>query len=165
MAREFGSIRTGRATPALLDGVMVESYGAKMPLRQVGSIGVEDVRSLRVTLWDKEQVKAVEQAIQLANLGVSVSVDGPSIRVTFPELTADKRKLLIKLANEKAEEARISVRKEREKAWNDIQAQERDGTISEDEKFRLKDELQKLVDQTNEHIKASFERKEAEIAQ
>ncbi len=165
LGREFTSIRTGRATPALLDGVQVESYGARVPLKQVGSIGVEDPRTLKVTLWDKSQFKSVEQGIQAANLGVSVRSDADALRVIFPELTADKRTLLTKLAKEKLEEARISLRKERERTWNEIQAEEKEGTVSEDEKFKLKDELQKLVDAENRELEAAFERKTAEIEQ
>ncbi len=164
LAKEFAAIRTGRATPALLDSINVESYGSRVPLKQLGSVGVDDVRSLRITLWDKSQVKAVEQAISVANLGVSVTVDGPAIRVIFPDLTAEKRKLLSKVAGEKAEAARIALRQEREKTWNEIQAGEQDGTISEDEKFRLKEDLQAQVDEVNQKIKSALERKEAEIA-
>ncbi len=163
LTKEFASIRTGRATPALLDGVSVESYGSRVPLKHVGSISIEDPRTLRVTLWDKSQVKATESAIASANLGVSAIADGLAIRVIFPELTADKRKLLSKLAHEKLEEAKVSLRKEREKVWNDIQTQEREGGLSEDEKFRHKDELQKLVDDTNAKLEAHNDRKEAEI--
>lgn len=164
LGREFASIRTGRATPALLDGVQVESYGARVPLKSVGAIGVEDVRTLKIGLWDQSQVKSVEQAIQTANLGVSVTTDGTAIRVIFPELTADKRKVLLKLAHEKTEEAKISLRKEREKVWNDIQAREKSKELSEDDKFRLKEELQKIVDVATAKIDEMKARKETEIS-
>lgn len=163
LAREFSSIRTGRATPALLDGVQVEAYGAKMPLKQVGAIGVEDPRTLKISLWDKSQAGAVQTAIQVANLGVSVSADQDSLRIIFPELTADKRKLLSKLAHEKVEQARITLRQAREKTWNEIQAKEKSGEVSEDEKFRLKDELQKMVDEANKQLEEAAKRKQAEI--
>lgn len=163
LAKEFASIRTGRATPALLDGVQVESYGARVPLKQVGAIAVEDPRTLRITLWDQSQVRGVESAIAQANLGVSLTTDGTSVRVIFPELTADKRKLLLKLANEKTEEAKISLRKEREKVWNEIQAKEKSKELSEDEKFRLKDELQKIMDEESKKLDALKLRKETEI--
>src|SRR6185369_4821137 len=100
LAREFTTIRTGRASPALLDSVQVESYGAKVPLRQVASISVEDPRTLKLTLWDKSQQKSVESAVTAANLGVSIGGDSSGVRIIFPELTADKRKVLLKLANE-----------------------------------------------------------------
>lgn len=163
LAREFAAIRTGRATPALLDGVQVESYGAKVPLKQVGAIGVEDPRTLKITLWDKSQMRGVESGIQAANLGVSVTADATSIRVIFPELTADKRKILTKVANEKIEQARISLRQAREKTWNEIQTKEKGGEISEDERFRLKDELQKLVDEANRQFDEAGKRKQTEI--
>ena len=162
---EYASIRTGRATPALLDSVNVESYGARVPLKHVGSITIEDPRTLRVTLWDKTQVKDTESAIASANLGVSAVADGMSIRVTFPELTAEKRKLLNKLANEKLEEAKITLRKERERIWNDIQTKEKAGEMGEDEKFRYKDELQKIVDEATTKFAEHGKRKETEIIQ
>lgn len=163
LGREFASIRTGRATPALLDSVQVESYGARVPLRQVGAIAVEDPRTLKVTLWDQSQVKGTEAAIATANLGVSVTTDGAAIRVTFPTLTADKRQLLLKLAHDKTEEAKVSLRKEREKVWNDIQAKEKAKELSEDDKFRLKEELQKIIDDENRKLEELKARKETEI--
>lgn len=163
LGKELASIRTGRATPALLDSIQVESYGAKMPLKQVGSVNIEDARTLRVTLWDKTLVRAVESAIAASNLGVSAVGDGNSVRVIFPELTAEKRKLLLKVVKDKVEEARVSLRKERERVWNDVQTKERDGALSEDDKFRYKDELQKLVDEENAKLEAASGRKEKEI--
>lgn len=163
LVQEHGSIRTGRATPALLDGVEVESYGSKMPLSHVAAVSVEDPKTLRVSPWDQSQVKAIESAIAAANLGVSTSPDNISIRVIFPELTSDRRKLLMKLAGEKLEEAKISLRAEREKVWNDIQKQEKEGTVTEDEKFRYKDELQKIVDESGSKLEQLHERKRQEI--
>lgn len=165
LAKEFSTIRTGRATPVLLDNVLVDLYGVKTPLKQVGAMGVENTRTLRLTLWDKSQTKNVEIALQAANLGVSISADQGVIRIIFPELTADKRKLLSKIAKEKIEQARISLRLERERVWNEIQAKERAGKIPEDEKFRLKNELQKIIDEANKNLEASGARKEAEIAE
>lgn len=164
LARELSSIRTGRATPALLDGVMVESYGSRVPLKQVGAIAVSDPRSLVVTLWDKSQLRAVETAIMAANLGVSVAADTSSLRIGFPELTSEKRAILTKLAHDKVEQAKISLRQEREKVWNDIQSKEKVGELSEDEKFRGKDELQKVVDQTNKKFEELGGKKDKEIA-
>ena len=160
---EHTSIHTGRATPALLDGIQVDSYGSKMPLQHVAAITVEDPKTLRVTPWDTAMVKSIESAIAAANLGVSTSPDSSSIRVIFPELTSDRRKLLMKLASEKLEEARIRLRAEREKVWNDIQKQEKEGTVSEDEKFRYKDELQKMVNERGAKLEALHERKHQEI--
>jgi ribosome recycling factor len=164
LSGEFAGIRTGRATPALLDSVQVESYGSRVPLKSVGAIGVEDPRTLKISLWDRSQVKDVESAMQAANLGVSVTSDGANLRVTFPELTSDKRKILSKLANDKTEEAKISLRKERERVWNDIQEQEKAKTISEDDKFRLKEELQKIIDEEGRKLEELKAKKENEIA-
>jgi ribosome recycling factor len=134
-----------------------------MPLKHVGSIGIDDPRTLKVSLWDKEQVKPVENAIIAANLGVSVVADGQNVRVIFPQLTSEKRQLLVKLVGEKLEAAKISLRQEREKAWNDIQAQAKEGTLTEDEKFKYKDELQALVDAGNKNLADLAARKEEEL--
>lgn len=164
LVRELSTIRTGRATPALLDSVQVEAYGAKVPLKQIGALGTEDPRTLKLTLWDKGQLRAAEQAIQVANLGVSTASDGTTVRIIFPELTAEKRALLSKLAHDKVEQARVSLRQERERVWNDIQAKEKSGELGEDEKYRLKEELQQLVDEANRRLEDSGRRKEQEIA-
>ncbi|MBI2099954.1 MAG: ribosome recycling factor [Candidatus Vogelbacteria bacterium] len=163
LKKEFAAIRTGRATPALLDSVTAESYGARVALKTLGAINIEDVRSLRLTLWDKTQMKSVESAITAANLGVSVTADATSLRVIFPELTADKRKLLQKAAHDKTEEARVSLRQERERVWHDIQSKEKEGNLTEDEKFHFKDELQKIVDEGNKQLDEIAKRKEVEI--
>ncbi|MCW9054810.1 MAG: ribosome recycling factor [Candidatus Pacebacteria bacterium] len=163
LRKEFQGIRTGRATPALLDNVLVESFGTRVPLNQVGSVGVEDSRTLRVSVWNAEQVKDVEKAITDANLGVGVSSDGGGVRATFPELTAERRTTLIKLAKDKLEEARVSLRGVRDDVWNDIQKKEKDGEISEDEKFRYKEDMQKVVDEGNKALDALMVKKEEEI--
>jgi ribosome recycling factor len=165
LASELSSVRTGRVNPALLDGVYVEAYGGRLPLKQFGSITVEDARTLKITLWDRSQFKNVEAAVQKANLGVTVltAPDGISLRLLFPELTEEKRKLLTKLIHTQVEAARASLRQEREKVWHDIQVKERNGEISEDDKFKLKDELQKIVDGGNKKFAEMGQRKEAEI--
>ena|SRR3989344_2465119 len=165
LKKEESQIRTGRATPAILDGVKVESYGALLPVSQVGSINIEDQRSLRVTPWDMSQAKAVEKAIVAANLGVSVSADDKGVKIFFPELTSERRTLLVKLAKEKLEEARKSLRMERDHVWEEIQKKEKEGGMGEDEKFRLKNEMQKIVDETNKKFDEMHARKEKEIIQ
>jgi len=146
---EYAGIHTGRATPVILDKIFVESYGSKMPVHHVASISTDDARTLRVIPWDKGQIKDIEQAIRHGDLGVGVSSDDQGVRVSFPELTAENREMLLKIVKRKLEEARISVKKEREETWEDIQAKEKGGALSEDEKFRAKDELQKLTDEAN----------------
>jgi ribosome recycling factor len=161
--KEQSQIRTGRATPALLDGVMVEAYGAKSMLTQLGSLSIEDPRTLRMSLWDMSQIKNAEKAILLANLGVSVAVDEKGLRVSFPELTSERRVSLVKIAKEKLEHGRITLRKMRDEVWEDIQDKEKEGGMGEDEKFRFKADMEKLVQEANKALDSLAEKKENEI--
>ncbi|MFA5889218.1 MAG: ribosome recycling factor [Candidatus Paceibacterota bacterium] len=165
LKREFATIRTGRATPAILDGVRVEAYGADMAIMELANISVEDARSLRVTPWDMSQVKAIEKGITASDLGLSVTVDDKGIRVIFPELTSDRRIGLMKIAKQKLEDAKVTLRTEREKIIKDIEKQEKEKIISEDEKFRLKTELQKMLDDTSRVLDEMFVKKEREISE
>jgi ribosome recycling factor len=160
LVREYAGIRTGRAAPAILDSISVESYGTTMSLREVGSVGVEDARTLRVSLWDSSQIKAVEKAITQANLGLSVVSDDRGLRVMFPELTAERRDQLTKIAKSKLEDARVAIRKARDEANKTIDAEEKAGEMGEDEKFRAKQELQKKVDEANASLEALYDKKE-----
>ena len=161
--KEFFSIRTGCATPTILDAVQVESYGAKVTINQLASVGIEDARTLRISPYDSTQTKNIEKAIVQANLGLSVSVDDRGLRVVFPELTAERRDSYLKLAKEKLEEARRKVRTIRDDIWKHIQQEERDGKVREDEKFRLKDEMQKIVDACSKSFDELFSKKDKEI--
>lgn len=163
LLREYQGLRTGRATPAILDSIQVSAYGSMMPLKQVATIGVEDARSLRVQAFDPGIIKDIERAIQAADLGLGIGSDAAGVRVTFPELTGERREQLVKLAKGKLEEARTTVRGAREDCWKEIQDQEKEGVLSEDDKFRLKDEMQKKVDTANEDLGKVFEKKEAEM--
>ena len=164
LQKEFSTIRTGQATPVLLDSIRVETYGTFLPLQQIGSISVEDARTLRIGVWDMSQLPAVERAIRDANLGVSVSSDSAGIRVSFPDLTGERRAQLVKLAKSKLEESRVSVRAIRDDVMKSIDSAEKSGDISEDEKHTKRDLVQKLVDQTNRLLEAHFEKKDAEIS-
>lgn len=164
LQKEFATIRTGQATPVLLDSVRVETYGTYMPLQQVGSIGVEDARTLRIGVWDMTQMPAVERAIRDADLGVSVSADSSGIRVSFPDLTGERRAQLVKLAKSKLEEARVSVRAIRDDVMKEIDAAEKGGEISEDQKRTKREQVQKSVDLTNRTLEAHFDKKDAEIS-
>jgi ribosome recycling factor len=164
LTRELSGIRTGRASVALLDSIKPEVYGARTPLQQVGSLTVEDARSIRITAWDKENVKAIEKAITEADLGVSVSVDDAGLRVSFPELTLERRTMLSKLAGDKCEQARITLRGHRTDAMKELEASEKDGGMGEDELRRLKEELQKLIEQGQRTLEASLDKKQTEIA-
>ncbi|HEV3245537.1 MAG TPA: ribosome recycling factor [Candidatus Paceibacterota bacterium] len=163
LAKEFRSFRTGRANTAILDGVSVSAYGSMMPLKQVAQIGIEDARTIRVQAYDASTLKDIERSIAAANLGVGTSSDGQVIRVTFPDLTGERRTELIKMAKAKLEEARAAVRVARDEAWKEIQEREREKTITEDDKFSLKDELQKKVDKANGELESAFEAKENEM--
>lgn len=163
LQKELGSIRTSRATPAILDGILVENYGTKVPINQIGNITSQDARTLFITPWDNSAIKEIEKAITTASLGLSVSAVDTGVRVSFPELTSERRETLIKLAKSKLEESRISVRKVRDEIQKEIEAGEKAGTIGEDEKFKLKGELQKMVDGLNARLSESADRKEREI--
>lgn len=164
LQKEFAGIRTGQATPVLLDSIKVESYGTYMPLQQVGSIGTEDARTLRISMWDASLVPAVERAIREADLGVSVSADSAGIRVSFPDLTSERRAQLVKLAKAKLEDSRVSVRAIRDDVMKEIDAAEKAGEISEDEKRTKREAVQKHVDLTNRTLEALFEKKSEEIS-
>lgn len=165
LSREYGGIRTGRATPAVLDSVRVESYGSQMSLREIAAVGVEDARTIRINPWDASQVKAVEKALITADLGLSVVTDDKGIRVIFPELTVERRDQLTKLAKSKLEDARVAIRKARDESMKDIETKEKEGGMGEDEKFKLKAELQKRVEESNRTIESAYEKKEAELKQ
>jgi ribosome recycling factor len=134
-----------------------------VPLNQVGSMATEDARTLRISMWDASQSKDVEKAIVAANLGVAVAVDDKGIRVSFPELTSERRTSLIKIAKEKLEQAKITLRKHREETWSDIQTKEKQGGMGEDEKIRFKNEMEKLVQEGNKALDELASRKEKEI--
>ncbi len=163
LKKELSMLRTGRATSAILDSITVESYGSQSPIAHVGSITMEDARALRISPWDKSQVKAIEGAIQKANLGLSVTTDENGLRIIFPELTGERRLQIIKLLKDKLEDARISLRKEREEVLNDFKRQEKEGDMSEDEHFKAKEELQKLIDAANAKLEGMAGVKEKEI--
>jgi len=162
LSKEFSGIRTGSASPAILDSVQVESYGAKVPLNQVGTVGVEDPRTLRVSVWDAGNLAEVEKSIRDADLGVNISSDGTGVRVSFPELTSDRRDQLMKLAKGKLEEARVSLRGARDEAVKGVDASEE---MSEDAKFNAREDLKEKMDTKNAELNQMFELKEKEVTQ
>jgi len=163
LGKEYNHLNIGRASPSVLDGVTVESYGSYIPLKNAASVSIEDPKTLRIAPWDKNQIKSIEKAIVGANLGLSVATDDAGLRVIFPQLTTETRQTLVKVLKEKLEASRISVRREREKLSEDIEAKEKDGKMNEDERFRSKEELQKIVNETNKNLEAIFEKKEREV--
>ena len=163
LAKEYSSLRTGRASLSVLDSVYVEAYGSRMPLNQVANIGSEDARTLRIAPWDMSLIQDVEKAITVANLGLSVAVDEKGIRVSFPELTTDRRTAIVKMANAKLEDAKVSIRKEREATWQSITDLEKLGGMGEDEKFRNKNEMEKITQEASKRLEELAEKKEKEI--
>jgi ribosome recycling factor len=164
LVREYQGLRTGRATPAILDSIRVMAYGSSTPLKQVANVSTEDARTLRITAWDASVTKDIERGIAAADLGVGIVSDSSGIRVTFPELTAERRTQLIKVAKQKLEEARTAVRVARDEIKKDIQEKEREGEMSEDEKFKCNEEMQKRVDAANDALEKQFEKKEEEMS-
>ena len=163
LKKEYSGLRTGIASPTILDSVFVEVYGSRMPINQLANIGIEDARVIRITPWDKSQSKAIEKAITVANLGVSVGTDDKGVRIFFPELTTDRRTLLVKTAKGKLEDAKVNIRGLRDDISSEIDEQEKAGGMGEDDKFRYKKEMQKIVDDGNASIEVLFVKKEKEV--
>jgi len=160
---ELLGIRSGRANAAMLDGIMVDAYGAKTPIKGVASINIPDAHSIVVDPWDKSLVKAIEEAIRNSGKGLSPVNEGQYLRVVISSLTEETRKGLVKLIGEKAEETRIKIRQLRDKIKDDILAAEESNEIAEDQRFKMQDSLDKKVKDINENIKKIVEEKEAEI--
>ncbi len=163
LGKEYTQLNIGRASPMVLDGISVEAYGSRVPLKNVASVSIEDPKTLRITPFDKSQIKDIEKAIASANFGLSVATDDMGLRVIFPQLTTETRQTLVKVLKGKLEEQRITIRRERERIWDDVQAKEREGKLTEDEKFRAKEELQKIIDEANKNLEATFEKKQKEV--
>ena len=161
--REFAGIRTGKASPALLDVVQVEAYESRMPLNQTATISAPDPHMLVVQPWDANLVNAVSKAIQAANLGLNPSVDGNLVRVSIPPLTEERRREMVKLLHKYAEEGRVAVRHARHKAKADIEHHMKDGELGEDEGHRELDALQKLTDEHISRIDELLKQREAEV--
>jgi len=160
---EMGKIRTGRANPALVEGLVVDYYGTKTPLKQIASINAPEARLLVIQPWDKGALVYIESALRESDLGFNPNNDGQVIRINIPALTEERRKELVKVLNQRAEDAKISIRNIREEAWKEIQEAEKEGKMSEDDKFSGKDYLQKIVDEYNKKIEDVREKKETEI--
>ncbi len=163
LKKEFMTLRTGMASPAVLDAVQVEAYGSRMHINQVATIGIEDPRSIRISPYDKSQSKEIEKAINAANLGVSVMTDDKGIRIFFPELTGERRAILMKTAKDKVENSKKNVRSAREETMKDLDQKEKDADMGEDDCIRYKKEVQKLVDDSNKNLETLLEKKETEI--
>lgn len=163
MRREFASVRTGKASPALLDTVRVDAYGSKMPLNQVASVSTPEPRLIVVQPWDKSVLNEIERAIRGADLGLNPSNDGNIIRVPIPPLSEERRKDMVRLLHKLAEEGRISVRHARQEANKEIKRLEGEHEISEDEARRQLAEVQRLTDEYVASIDELMKAKELEI--
>jgi len=159
----LGKIRTGKASPVILEGVKVEYYGAPTPLNQLATVAVPEPRLLTVKPFDRSAIGEIEKAIQGANLGLNPASDGMMIRIQIPELTEDRRKDLSKQARELAEEGKIGVRKVRQESNDSLKKEEKDGDITEDDLHRERDEVQKLTDRYCTQIDTIVEAKQKEI--
>lgn len=165
LRKELGGLRTGRASASMLDPVMVEAYGQHMPLAQVATVSVPEARMLTVQVWDKGQVKFVEKAIREAGLGLNPQVDGALIRLPIPELNAERRAELAKVAGKYAEAARIAVRNVRREGMDAAKKMEKDGDFSQDAAKQRSEEIQKLTDAMIKQIDDLLAQKEKEIKQ
>lgn len=163
LEREMAKIRTSRATPSLVEGVVVECFGQKFPLKQLAAISCPQPRQIIIQPWDKSYLEPIEKALSRAVFGITPIVDKDLIRVSLSSLTEEYRKNLLKILSERQEEAKKTVRRWREESWKEIQNGFRDGKIREDDKFKAKDELQELVDEYNEKIEQIGEKKKKEI--
>jgi ribosome recycling factor len=163
LKKEFGGLRTGRASVNLLDPVMVEAYGQRMPLNQVGTVSAPEPRLLTVSVWDKGLVTPTAKAIREAGLGLNPSPDGQMIRIPIPELTTERRNELAKLAHKYAEQGKVAVRNIRRDGMESLKKAEKDRKISEDEHRQKADEVQKLTDRYVKLVDEALAHKEKEI--
>jgi len=162
---EFGGLRTGRASPTILDPITVEAYGAVSPLNQVANVSVPEPRMISVQVWDKSVVQAVDKAIRQANLGLNPIVDGQTLRIPIPPLTGERRTELAKIAGKYAEQQRVAVRNVRRDAMEHLKKLEKDHVISEDEHKKHNTEVQKITDDHIKKIDDTLRHKEEEIMQ
>ena len=163
MQEEFAGIRTGRATPAIVEKLGVDYYGSEVPLQQLASFSVPEPRVLVISAYDKSAIKAIEKAIQASDVGVTPSNDGAIIRLTFPELTADRRKQLVKVVKARAEDGRVAVRNVRRHVRQELEHLEKDGEISRDDLDRIEKDLEKLTHDVIAEIDTMSGHKEKEL--
>jgi ribosome recycling factor len=160
---EFGGVRTGRATPALVEKLKVDYYGSEVPLQQLAGFSVPEARLLVIQPYDKNSIKEIERAIQHSDLGITPSNDGQVVRLTFPELTSERRKELVKVVRHKAEEGRVATRNLRRSARHELDALEREGHISSDDLERAEKELERVTHDHVNEIDQMLQRKEHEL--
>lgn len=160
---ELATLRTGRANAALVENLIVESYGVPTPLMHMAQIMIPEPRVIAIQPYDKNALKDVEKAILASNIGITPVNDGNFVRLNIPPMTEERRRELVKVVGQMEEKSRVSIRNIREEIWKEIQKMEKDGKISEDDKISSKEELQKLIDKFNEEVKKLAEAKEKEV--
>lgn len=165
LKHDLNSLRTGRASPSVLDPIMVDAYGSKMPLNQVATVSVPEARLLSVVVWDRGMANAVDKAIRDSDLGLNPQMEGQTIRIRIPELNEQRRKELVKVAHKYAEEARVAVRHVRRDGLEILKKLEKDGHMSEDDAARQSEQVQKATDQHVSEVDAALVTKEKEIMQ
>jgi len=161
--KELAKVRTGRVSPSLVEDVIVDLFGQRLPLKQLGVINTPGPREIAIQPWDKSYVEPIQSALSKTGVGANPVVDRDIIRIHLPPLSEEYRKDLLKVIADKQEECRRTLRKWREEAWREIQDKAKEGEIREDDKFRAKDELQKLIDEYGEKIDAIGEKKSKEV--
>ena len=163
LLKDFGGLRTGRASVSILDNVMVEAYGSMVPLQQVGTVSAPEARLLTVQVWDTSLIKPTEIAIRNSSAGLSPMVDGQLIRIAIPELSEERRKEICKLASKYAEQAKVAIRNIRREGMDEAKRQEKNKEITEDQLKKLSDDIQKMTDEFVKKIDTSLDVKEKEI--
>lgn len=163
--QELSSIRSGRASPALLNRITVDYYGTQTPLNQIANLSVPEARVLMIAPYDPNSLAAIEKAIQASDLGITPNNDGSVIRLVFPQLTEDRRKELIKVAHNRAEEGRVAIRGVRRHAKDELLRMKKDGSLSEDEERGAEGQLQKLTDKHVAEVDENLQRKEQELSE
>lgn len=163
LQHELSGIRTGRAHPAIVENIMVECYGTESPIKAVASISIPESRSIMIQPWDRSLLSDIERAIKAANIGVQPVNDGLGIRLNLPALNEERRKEMAKIIGQQAESARVGIRAVREDIWKEVARLQKDGELTEDQKFEAQDELKKIVEGFNDQIKSAAEKKEQEV--
>ena len=161
--KEIGTLRLGRASVSLLEGIVVEYYGSKLPINQIATITIPQPQLLVIQPWDKNIVNEVVKAIQLSNLGLNPICDGNVIKIPVPPLSEERRKEIVKVLHKMSEEAKVEIREVRRKANSELKEKEKEGEISEDDMYKGMDEIQKITDKYIEEIEEKTKKKEAEI--
>jgi ribosome recycling factor len=165
LERELSKIRTGRASASLVEDVVIDCFGSKMPLKQLAAISSPEPKQIVIQPWDKSYIEPIEKGLLNSSLGSNPIVDKDIIRINLPPVTEDYRKTLLRMISEKQEEAKKTIRHWRTEAWNEIQEKTKEGEIREDDKFRAKDQLQKVTDEYNSKVEEIVQRKEKEISE